>query len=351
MRRSWRFWAGVAVTVLLVGYALRGQDFGEMRDAFRRFNYWYLIPAVALYFIGVWFRAVRWRILLKPVVTVTSREVLPVVIIGFMANNLLPFRAGEIARSFALSNKTGARKTAALATIAVERLFDGITMLAFILGAATVVSLTSDLRHVAIVAFIVFTAAILMLLLLTLGGSVRDRLLQLVLGPLPTPLADRIEAMAESFLAGLGVLRRRTDLALVAGCSVLAWLFEASMYWVIARGFTDPMPEKMTPAATMLTTGVANLATLIPSSPGYVGPFETGVTLVVDGALGVNGALALSYAFLVHAALFFPVTILGLIVIWRERISFSQLRDSEEEIEQTVAARDAAPVEPIADSR
>jgi uncharacterized protein (TIRG00374 family) len=344
MRRSWRFWAGVAITVLLVGYALRGQDFGEMRRALRQFNYWYLVPAIALYFIGVWFRAVRWRILLKPVVPVSTRDVLPVVIIGFMANNLLPFRAGEIARSYALSRKTGARKTAALATIAVERLFDGITMLGFILGAATVVSLTSDLRHVALIAFIVFTAGILVLTLLTVGGDWRDRLLQIVLGPLPTSLADRVERMAESFLAGLGVLRRRADLAAVAGCSLLAWAFEASMYWVIARGFADPLPEKMTPAATMLTTGVANLATLIPSSPGYVGPFETGVKLVVDGALGVNSALALSYAFLVHAALFFPVTIIGLFVTWRERISFSQLRDADDSIDPAEPTQGAAPI-------
>ncbi len=338
MWRSWRFWAGVAITVILVGYALRGQDFGEMRDAFRRFDYRFLVPAIALYFVGVWFRAVRWRILLKPVAETSTREVLPVVIIGFMANNLLPFRAGEIARAYALSKKTGARKTAALATIAVERLFDGITMLGFILGAATVVSLTSDLRHVAIVAFIVFTVGILLLTLLTVGGDFRDRLIQIVLGPLPTQLADRVERMAESFLAGLGVLRRRRDLAAVAICSVLAWSFEASMYWMIARGFDDPLPEKMTVAATALTTGVANLATLIPSSPGYVGPFETGVMLVVEGALGVPSALALSYAFLVHAALFFPVTIVGLIVTWRERISLRAIRDAEDAFEAAETA-------------
>jgi uncharacterized protein (TIRG00374 family) len=335
MWRSWRFWAGVAITVILVGVALRGQDFGEMRDALRRFDYRYIAPAVLLYFIGVWFRAVRWRILLTPVVKVTTRDVLPVVVIGFMANNVLPFRAGELARAYALSKKTGARKTSALATIAVERLFDGITMLGFILGAATVVSLTSDLRHVALIAFIVFSIAILMLTLLTVGGDFRDRLIQIVLGPLPTSLADRVERIAESFLAGLGVLRRRRDLAMVAICSVLAWSFEASMYWMIARGFDEPLPETMTVAATALTTGVANLATLIPSSPGYVGAFETGVTLVVEGALGVNGALALSYAFLVHAALFFPVTIAGLIVAWRERLSLRSIRDTEEPFEAT----------------
>ena len=114
--------------------------------------------------------------------------------------------------------------------------------------------------------------------------------------------------MAESFLSGLGVFKRKTDLLLVAGTSVLAWLCEAGMYWTIARGFGDFLQEKVGIAATLLTTGVANLATLIPSSPGYVGPFESGVTLVVNGALDVPRGEALSYAIVVHAALWFPIT-------------------------------------------
>jgi uncharacterized protein (TIRG00374 family) len=338
MKKSWRIWLGVVITLVFLGIAFRGQDFNAIRQALRDFNYIYLIPALALLFTGIWFRAVRWRILLKPVVEISSRDVFPIVIIGFMANNILPLRAGELARTYALSSKTGAKKSSTLATIAVERLFDGITMLGFILISATVISLTSNLRHLAIIAFIIFTCGILFLVLLTLSGNWRDRILQIVLGPLPETMADRIERMAESFLVGLGVLRRRRDLALVAAYSVIAWSFEASTYWMIAKGFGDPLAAALTPAAALLTTGVANLATLIPSSPGYVGPFETGVKWVVEGALGVNGSLALSYAILVHATLFFPVTILGLFVLWRERISLGQLREAEEEMEVSEVA-------------
>jgi len=338
MKKSWRIWLGVVITLVFLGIAFRGQDFNAIRQALRDFNYIYLIPALALLFTGVWFRAVRWRILLKPVVEISSRDVFPIVIIGFMANNILPLRAGELARTYALSSKTGAKKSATLATIAVERIFDGITMLGFILVSATVISLTSNLRHLAIIAFIVFTCGILFLVLLTLSGNWRDRILQIVLGPLPEVMADRIEQMAESFLVGLGVLRRRRDLALVAGYSVIAWSFEASTYWMIAKGFGDPLAAALTPAAALLTTGVANLATLIPSSPGYVGPFETGVKWVVEGALGVSGSLALSYAILVHATLFFPVTFLGLFFLWRERISLGQLREAEEAMEVSEVA-------------
>jgi hypothetical protein len=200
-------------------------------------------------------------------------------------------------------------------------------MLGFILGAATVVSLTSEVRHLALIAFLLFAGVLIGLFVLTLGGDLRDRLLQLVLGPLPTRFADRVERMAESFLGGLGVLKRKTDLAVVAATSVLAWSFEASMYWTIARGFGGDVTDVLGPAETMLTTGVANLATLIPSSPGYVGPFESGVALVLSGALDLPRGLALSYAIVVHAALYFPITLVGVVEWWRWHLSFGLVRD------------------------
>src|SRR5690606_35874307 len=102
---------------------------------------------------GVWVRALRWKLLLRPVLRASTTDLAPVVAVGFMANNVLPLRTGELVRSYALSRRYGVRKTAALATIAVERLFDGLTLLGFILASATVVSLTSAVQHIALVAF------------------------------------------------------------------------------------------------------------------------------------------------------------------------------------------------------
>ncbi|MEI2617912.1 MAG: lysylphosphatidylglycerol synthase transmembrane domain-containing protein, partial [Thermomicrobiales bacterium] len=126
---------------------------------------------------------------------------------------------------------------------------------------------------------------------------------------LPERAGAKLEELAHSFAEGLGILKRRQDMIGVGLTSILAWLLEASMYLLIAQSFG----LDLSPAAVLLVTAVANLATLIPSSPGYVGPFETGVLLVLNGALGIPRALALSYAIVVHAALYFPATILGLI--------------------------------------
>jgi uncharacterized protein (TIRG00374 family) len=336
--KSWRVALGLLISAGFLAYAFRGQDYGRIREALKHANYWFMVPALCCYVIGVSVRACRWKFLLRSVVDVPTREIVPINAVGYMANNILPLRTGELVRAYIVSQRFGVRKTAALATIAVERIFDGLTMLGFILTAATVVSLTSQLRHIAILAFVLFAGVLIGLFVLTLGGNLRDRLLQIALGPLPTPVADRVERMAESMLSGLGVLRRKSDLALVGGLSIVAWLFEASTYWWVSRAFGHDLTDVLGAAETLLTTGIANLATLIPSGPGYVGTFENGIGLVVSNALGVAKTTALSYAIVLHALLFFPVTLWGAVEWWRQHLSLRTVRELEVEPNGTAVA-------------
>jgi glycosyltransferase 2 family protein len=326
MNRSVRIGIGIAISAFFLYMAFRGQDFGEIRDSLRETRLWWALPALALYFMGVYLRAIRWRILLRPIAPqATSRQLFPVVVIGFMANNLLPLRAGEIVRSVIIGREFRVRKTSALATIAVERIFDGVTMLAFLAISMVFVSLTSELQNLAIVSLLVFVGLLISLILLTFAGDLVSRILQLVLGPLPDSIGERVETMAESFLGGLGVLKNRGDLAKVVLTSAGAWLLEASMYFLLAIGFGAQIRETMNVVATLLTTGVANLSTLIPGAPGYIGQFEYGVKIVLNGAFGVPESQALAYAILVHAALYFPITLLGLIEWFRRSLTVRDL--------------------------
>ena len=328
--RSWRAWLGIAISGVFLYFAFRGQDFGEIRDSLRSVNLWWLVPALAMYFAGVWLRAVRWSILLRPVKAgISGRSLFPTVIVGYMANNVLPLRTGELVRAYLVGRKYDVRKTSVLATIAVERMFDGFTLLGFMLLATAFISFTSELQHLALIAFGVFTVGLIGLFLLTLSGNLLDRLVQLIVGPLPVRVADTVERMAESFLSGLGVFRHGRDLLLVGSLSLSAWLCEASMYFLIAQGFGGAVQEALGIGATLMVTGVANMATLIPSSPGYIGQFEFGVRLVLSGALGVPEAQALAYAILVHAALYFPITIWGIVEWFRQQLSFRQIQDAE----------------------
>jgi glycosyltransferase 2 family protein len=319
--RSPRFWVGLAISAVFLYLAFRGQDFQEIRNALRQANYWYVLPALGLYFTGVYLRAFRWSWVLRGVTQLRTPYLFSVVVIGYMANNVLPLRAGELVRSYVLSTRTGLRKTSILATIAVERIFDGLTMLLFILIASFFIGLTDQLEAVTLIAAGLFGALIIALLMLT-SHRVRELLIIRFLPILPLIIRERAERMLESILTGLSVLRRRNDLLIISGLSVIAWLFEASMYLVIAIGFGLEVGI----ASILLVTAVANLATLIPSSPGYVGPFEAGVLLALVGAVGIQRELALSFAIVVHAALYLPITLWGLGYWWRESLSWRDIQ-------------------------
>jgi uncharacterized membrane protein YbhN (UPF0104 family) len=310
--RSWRILLGILISAAFLFYAFRGQDYGAIVDALEQVNYWLLIPALILYGLGVVTRSFRWSVLLRPVKHLHTWNLLPITAIGFMANNVLPLRTGEVFRSYVLSRNHEVRKSSVLATIAVERIFDGLTMVGFMLIAAVFVDFTSDLRHVMTVAVILFAIAV--------AG----------LAFLPGPIGQRVEHMAQAFFSGLEAIRSPRSMGLVALSSVVAWSLEASMYWVIARAFGGSVKAVMGLAETLLTTGVANLATLVPSSPGYVGPFEAGIKAVVSGALDAPAPQALSYAILVHAALWFPITLWGAIEWSRMHLSLRQVRREED---------------------
>ena len=309
-------------------YAFRGQDYGAIVDSIKGVRYWLLIPALALYFCGIVVRTYRWSVLLSPVKKISVRDLLPITVIGFMANNVLPLRTGEVVRSFVLNKNQGVSKTTSLTTIAVERIFDGITMVGFILFAAIAIDLTNDLQHIVRLASILFTVAVSGLIIATFARDLRETLLQFGLKFMPIAVRGRVEFMAESVFSGLESLRSPRLMGAVALSSIVAWGFEASMYWVVAVAFGGSVQAVMGFSETLLTTGVANLATLVPSSPGYVGPFEAGIKAVVSGALGVDAAQALSYAIVVHACLWFPVTLWGAIEWSRMHISMKQVRAS-----------------------
>ncbi len=325
--RNRRVLLGFVISGVFLYFSLRGQDFAAVRDAFRQVSLWYLAPATVLYFVGLWFRAYRWSLLLEPIVKLSARTLLPINAVGLMANNVLPLRTGELVRAYTLSQRAPISKSSSLATIAVERVFDGLTMLTFILVSMIFVPLTSQLRNVAILATALFAIAIVGLLIMARGGVWRDRVIRFLIAVLPDSFAIRATRIADSFIEGLGIFRNPAKLGLVGAVSLVAWSFEVSVYFTVARAFGGSISDVMGIPEAFLTTGIANLATLVPSSPGYVGPFEAAVILVLSGALGLTRELALSYAILLHALLYFPVTIWGAIEWSRFHLS---LREVEE---------------------
>ncbi len=335
-----KFWLGLAVSLVFLYLAFRGQDFGKIGQALGEANYWWLIPALIAYFLGVWVRAMRWHFLLGPIKKVPVKRLFPVVVIGYMANDVLPVRMGEVVRSYVLDKRENVSKTAALATIVVERIMDGITMLLFLAGTALFVTINKDIEGIERLASLVFLAFIILFFVV---ASNRKTLLQLEafgLKLLPPKLRGKMAGIADKFIDGLQVLRQWRDLVAVFALSVLAWLREATMYWMVTLAFAG---LNLSWQAILMTLAVANLFTQVPSTPGYVGPFDFAANKVLVGIFLVPAELAASYVILLHAALYFPVTLWGLVYWVREHFSFKEVEQAREENQKELKQKNLKP--------
>jgi glycosyltransferase 2 family protein len=352
-----RVWLGVAITGAFLLLLLWRVDLPEMRTAFTTANYAYLLPAIAVYFVSLYCRAFRWRYLLRPFARTRARRLYPVVMIGYMANNLLPMRLGELARSYYLSIREPVRGSTALATIIVERVFDGLVMFfllalaAFFLpvvGLAERISDSTGIPEWAIGGLVAvpFLTALGTIIVIAVYPETFRRWALSLSHRLPERIGLRAYGLTERFIAGFEGLHRPERLATVFLLSLPIWIVEGTMYYIVALGFglQDALGGLLPMLAAMLVfTAVANLATSIPSSQGAVGPFEffSALALVF---LGVSSGVASAYVIVLHAALLLPVIIAGLVYLATQSISLGQLAklpQRDEPLPAGVGARSA----------
>jgi uncharacterized protein (TIRG00374 family) len=320
MLRRKRVWLGLAISAACLYLVFASLDVAALGAALRQVNPVFIGPALVVFFGGVWLRSLRWRLLLRPALGPAQRARLGawplfrVLIIGLTVNNLLPARLGELARAYLLWREQRVEPGATVATIVLERVLDGLTLVLFAGLAALLVPFPDQLQRAAVIAGAVFLTAAFGLVLFLLVPAPFLRLARAVLHWLPPRLAYLGERLLQTFVEGLGVLRQGRALAAVLALSILAWTAEATMYFLIMLGF--PFGGHF--AAALLGTAAANIGTMVPSSPGYVGTFDLPLQLVLVEVFHVARADATSYTLVVHAALVLPVIALGLVLLWQD---------------------------------
>lgn len=338
--RNLRLLIGVLISAVFIWLALRGLRLRDVWASLRTADYVWLIPSVAVYFLAVWARTWRWDYLLRPMKQIPLRRLFPVVVIGYMGNNVYPFRAGELLRAFVLRREEGVSMSSSLATIVVERVFDGLVMLLFVFVALPFAPLPSDsIRWVVILGSAVFLGALLVFFIV---AAVPERFMRLTEWLADRLLPEKFRAptknFAERFISGLTSLRSGRGLVMIFLTSVVIWLLETVKYWFVMHAFDFSVSF----FALMLMNGVVNLATTLPSAPGYIGTFD-GPGIAVLSLYGVDPAIATAYTLTLHAALWLPITLLGIYYMVRAELNWSDIgraveagRDAEEQLEKEV---------------
>jgi uncharacterized protein (TIRG00374 family) len=336
LRRK-RVWLGLAISVACLAFFLARTNVSEIRDSFRGANYALAFAAVPVYFVAFWLRTMRWQALLKPIQYVPMMRLYPVSLIGLMANNIAPMRIGELVRAYLLGEREKMSKTTALGTIAVDRAFDGLTLVATLGICTAIAGGDARVKSLGVVTALTFFAAAAVLVALAAAPDRARALILNISRLLPARLQTSVEGLVDSFLGGLVAIRRPSVLIQAGLFSVASWGAEATMYIMIGKAFHLDVGLDV----FLIITAAPNLALSILASPGGVGPFEV-TTREVLVYFGTGSAQASAYALALHALLLGPVIIAGFVMLWLTHVSLGQVLGIGERTDDSAPAPQAS---------
>lgn len=324
---------GLLISAFCLYLVFPSLHLAEVAQSLRTANYWWIAPGVAVYFVGLWVRSWRWHYTLRHFKVIPIARLFPLICIGYFGNNVYPLRAGEFIRSYVLKRKEEIPISSSLATVIIERVFDGLVMLLFVFFALPFVpALPVAYRNSVISLTVILLAATAFFVWMAVQPDrmtlvytwLADRLL-------PTRLRHRTDDFYRRFMAGLHSLSRPTDVLMIFGTSIVIWLMETVKYWFVMHAFNFQVSF----VVLMLMNGLVNLATTLPSAPGYVGTFDLPGINVLK-AFGIDENLAAGYTFTLHVALWLPVTIVGAYYFWREQLHWQDFAQAQQRVEETV---------------
>ncbi len=337
MSRRVQVLIGVGLAALLLWLFLRGTDLAVIGAELRRADYRLVLIATLLTLFANVQRAWRWRHLLMPIKDVGVGSLTSAIFIGWAFTALLGGRLGEIARPVLIGRREGISKTAAFATVVLERLFDLFSVLVILVVYLLFFPLPSglDVEGASIisgmrVSGLAVLAGLVVVVSFLVGSQLMpdrtDALLRRMTGWLPGGLGDRVLPLARSFLSGFAGMRDPKLLVAIVSHSALLWLNILVTYYLLFFAFDIELPfYAVMPLIVIVVIGV-----MVPT-PAAVGGFHLATELALVTLWGVAQEPAVGYAIVCHAMVFVPVTLIGLALLSREGMSMRGIEQLEED--------------------
>ncbi len=320
-----RVGGGIAISIVLLWLAAREVDLPGMGQIVVGIRYPYVLLATIVYFVDLGFRALRWQVLLCPTGKIPARRLYPVLAIGYMANNLLPVRIGELSRAYLVAQREQVEIGVVLASVAIERIVDGLTVVTLLLVTLPFIPAAIGpggdwVSALALLAGVTFGIGTLFIALLILGRRIWIDLARETLERLPPRVRLPALRAIAGFIDGLGALKDLRRLTETLVLSIAIWVIGAVTYVLVGAAFD----VSLSPLSAITTICVVNLATAVPLAPAGLGAFEAVAERMLV-LLGVATTTAFGMTIVLHAVLFFPVVVVGLFFLWRTGLTFGHL--------------------------
>jgi uncharacterized protein (TIRG00374 family) len=312
------------VSVGLFVYLLRSVNLAELGRQLADAQWAWMVPAVVAAPLGLWVRAIRWRYLFPP----GSRPpgLVAANMIGYMANNVLPLRAGELVRVYVAARRLHRQQRGSMssgmwlagATLVVERILDSLTLVLILAVLVLLIPVPTALQYAAAVVLAIDVIAAGVLVALAVAPERTLRLVGRLTARWPVVQREASRAM-ELVLRGLEGVRSPAHLVPLLVWTVGAWTIGAVTAWLVLFAVQVDLP--LIAGWTVMT--FVGFGISIPSAPGYVGVWHAASVLALS-IFGVGQATALGYALLYHASQFVPITLTGWLFLLREQMSLGE---------------------------
>ena len=330
MKLNWKTALGIALSAGLLVWTLRGESPSDIWAVISTSNVALLILAALIATMVFPLRALRWRVILEPVApNLPVAQLWRATAVGMMVNNIYPARLGEIARAYALTRETNrVSLTSAVASLAVDRVFDALTLMLLLVGAMLAPEFPRGItvggqpvqRAAALFAagaLVLFVA----LYVIVVFPRYLVRMYAAIVGRVAPGLVQRGSTIIHAFSEGLGVLRSPRRFAAVFFWALVHWLVNALAFWIGFKAIGIDVPF----SAANFLQGIIAIGVALPSSPGFFGVFEAAAKVGLE-VYGVSGGLAVSWAIGYHILSFIPITVIGLYYFARLGLHFSDFK-------------------------
>ncbi len=326
--------AGFAISLLAVWLMLRGKDLGQVWEAIRQADYRYVLVYLPFWAVIHLSRTWRWGILLEPVAKVPFAKLNAVSCVGWMALTILPFRLGEFARPYLVAERPRLRVSAALSSVVVERVADGLftalLLMLCLLGIPTGSPGVRLLRVAGGIMAAVFLGVLAFLVIAYKSRALATRMLEKLLGPISPRLAAKAAGMMEAFIHGLRIVPTRGKVLLFVALTLVYWGFNAWGMQVLAQGFG----LHLSVFETLTLLGVLVIGVMIPAGPGMIGTFQAAILIALKlfYPATVVDRQGMAYANVIWAVQLVLQIGLGAVFLFSRHIRMGQVLAAPEEV-------------------
>ena len=331
LKGGWRSNAlNLGIALLFLDLVFAGLPMKEVGAALATANLWMIFPAMAALGCHLVVRIWRWQILLKPIGDIPFGPAFRAGMIGIGGNMVLPAKAGEFLRAYVIGRSCNISKSGAFATLVVERIFDGLTVLSFLILLVLIGVQDPQLRPFAVAGVVFYLVALAGVVFFMLRRQWFEALIERFL---PAQLAQRVLDLAMGFASGLESLQNARRLGLVAFLSIITWTFIILSFQPILAAFDYGVPLPW--YASVLMVPMVALGLTIPGAPAGVGPFQWFGLLAMTVSFQVAGtpletpqqlAIAAAAVVLVHITQAVPEALLGLWAFFREGLTTGDIQ-------------------------